>query len=187
MNNVEVITTITYIFFICLILALFVERIMEVVVAVYNYLEFKLHWYNIWDRKAKKYQARYDRLYGFQAEGKDKKKKIFDWLLWKAITEPAYVGGKPIISSNLLRLNYIRIGTRTLAFIFSLILVSSQGVDLIEIIEELLPVTQKLKIVIQNYTLRITLTAIAISLGSEPLHHLITRLEKFAEKKAESS
>lgn len=185
MENIAVITKITYIFFVYLILALFVERIVEIVVAIYNYLEFKLRWYNVWDRKAAKYRARFDRLYGIQGEGIAKKKKMFDWLLWKAITEPAYIGGKPIISSNLIRLNYIRIGTRTLAFIFSLTLVCSKGVDLIDIIEKIIPAT--LKIVFQSDPLRIIFTAIAISLGSEPLHHLITRLEKFAEKKAGSS
>ena len=187
MDNIEVITKVTYLFFIYLVLALLIERLLEVSVAVFNYFELKLRWYHLWDRKAEKYRARFERLYGFQGEDADKKKKILDWLLWKAITEPSYSGGKPIISASLIRLNYFRVVTRVLAFILALVLVVYQRLDLIETIERIVPAAKKAVFVTQSDIVRFFFTALVISLGSEPLHQLISRVEKFTERKTVTS
>lgn len=187
MDNIQVITEVTYVFFVYLILALFVERLIEVLVAIFNYIEIRFKFYRFWNRQAGRYQLRFERFYGFQDEGAKKKKKLFDWVIWKTIIEPSYAGGKYIISSNLIRLSYIRVGTRLLAFSLALLLVVSQGLNLVEVIEKLIPMAKKVSVVTQSSFIRLFLTAFAISIGTEPLHHLIGRIEKVAEKKAVSA
>jgi hypothetical protein len=187
MDNVEVITIVTYLFFIYLVLALLIERILEVLLAVYNYFEIKRNWFRLWDQLAEKYQSRFERLYGYQGEGDEKKKKVLDWVLWKAITEPSYTGGKPVISANLIRLNYIRIATRVLALIMALVLVISQKLDLVATVERIVPETEMAAFITHSNFVRVLFTAIAISIGSEPLHQLISRIEKVAERKTVSS
>ena len=75
MDNIEVITKVTFIFFIYLILALFIERLIEVLVAIFNYFEIKFKFYHFWNRQAERYQLRFERLYGFQGEGGEQRKK----------------------------------------------------------------------------------------------------------------
>lgn len=190
--EIEIITKITYIFFIYLILAILIERAIEILVAIYNYFEFKFKWYEYWNRKAKTYQDRFDRLYGYQGKDAGKTQKLFNWLLWKVIVEKPYEGGKDVISADLIRLNYLRIGTSVTAFILSLLLVLSQAqlvfaqqydLDLIKFVEKAIPEVGRLAAVTRNALVRILLTAVAISIGTEPLHQLIRRVEKIAESK----
>jgi len=182
MDNVEVITKVTYLFFIYLVLALFVERLIEVLVAIFNYIEIKFRLYRFWNRQAGRHQLRFERWYGFQREGAEGKKKLFDWVIWKTIIEPAYAGGKYIISANLIRLSYIRVGTRVLAFGLALLLAITQGLNLVDVIEQIIPMAKKVSVVTQSGFFRLILSAFAISIGSEPLHHLIGRIEKVGEK-----
>jgi hypothetical protein len=187
MTNVEVITTATYIFFVYLVLAIFVERLMEVLVAVFNYAEFKFHWYTFWNRKAKKYQVRLDQLYSYQGEGINATKKLFDWFLWKIISEKPYDGGKRIIHADLIRLNTFRVCTRIIAFLISLIFVISFELDFLAIIENAFSKIKFLIPITQSGFVRTIITALAISLGVEPLHQLISHVEKTVQEKTIST
>lgn len=189
MENIEVITRITFLFFIYLIMAIFVERVLEVLVSVFNYVEFKRNLYNFWNQRARVLQKRFDRLYGYQGGDAPKTEKILNWVLWKVVAEAPYVGGKESVSAALIRLNYVRVGARVLAFflslIFALVLEFKLGIDLVLLIEKLLSTGQGvsyriLGVISQFETLRVIITAAAISIGTEPLHQLISQIEKLA-------
>jgi len=197
-TNVEVITTITYLFFVYLILALLVERVVEVLVAFFNYLEFKFKWYEFWNRKAEAYRARYDRLYGYHGPGGERMKKLLSWLLWKSIAERPYEGGKEAVSANLIRLNYLRLSTRITAFLLSagLVLWQHEQLDIAIIVDAVkVSLPEALRSVFVSVTKVITespffkgvLTAAAITIGSEPLHELISRIEKVLKSKSQSA
>lgn len=181
-DNVEVITTLTYIYFVFLLIALVVERILEVLMAIFNYIEIKTNLQELWNWKARKYQTRFERLYGYQGVYSEKK-KVFDTILWKVISEPAYPGGKPIISANLIRLHYVRVATRLLSLYLAFVLVYSQGLDLFQILETIIPETTKARALTQYQGLRYFVTAFIISIGTDPLHQLISRLEKYAQER----
>jgi hypothetical protein len=181
-DNVEVITTLTYIYFIFLLIALIIERILEVLMAIFNYFEIKTNLQEMWNLKARKYQSRYERLYGYQGVYSEKK-KVFDTILWKVISEPAHPGGKPIISANLIRLNYVRVTTRLLSLYLAFILVYSQGLDLFQVLETIIPETAQAKALTQYPGLRYFVTALIISIGTDPLHQLISRVEKYAQER----
>jgi len=185
--NIEVITNITYVFFVYLILAIIVERVVEVLVAVFNYFEMRGKWYGFWNRRALVYQARFERLYGYQDESADRAKKLFSWLLWKVISEKPHEGGKEIISANLIRLNYLRVATRVAAFALSCILVAVVDLDFIEILKRMIPKFKLLELIAGWPFFRFILTAALISIGSEPLHQVIRRVEKYAASKAAAS
>ncbi|RME01782.1 MAG: hypothetical protein D6814_00840 [Calditrichaeota bacterium] len=187
MNNVELITIATYIFLVYLILALIIERTVEVLVAVYNYLELRLKWYEKWNQKALQYQAKFDQLRNYQGEGAIQSQNLVKWVLWKVITERPYEGGKQVVSAQLIRLNFLRVGTRSLAFLLALGLVLSQNLDFIQFIyatlEKSFPGSGIVNVLIGSKVIRVLLTAAAISIGSEPLHQLISKIERFAEQK----
>lgn len=191
-NNIEVITRITFLFFIYLVMAIFIERVLEVLVSVFNYVDLKLKLHNFWNSRAKALQKRFDRLYGFQGSNAPKTEKLLNWVLWKVVAEKPYVGGKEIISAGLVRLNYLRVGSRIVSFIlalaFTLALEFKLGIDLVLLVESMLAsggsLTYKILGNISQYPiLRVIITAAAISIGTEPLHSLISQIEKMAASK----
>ena len=200
-NLNEVITSVTYIFFVYLILTLLVERLVEVLVAVFNYCELKFRWRAFWNRKAAAYQGRLERLYGYQGESATKTQKLFNRLLWKTIAEKPYEGGKDVISAELIRLNYIRVGTRVTAFLLSLFLVllfeTLHQFDLMAVVRDAIlsavpeNVSKIVKAIIdrvidvlsKNPTVKLVLTSAAVSIGTDPLHQLIRRIEDFTARK----
>jgi hypothetical protein len=186
-NNIEYITLITYLFFIYLILAIFIERVVEVCVSIFNYFDMKRNWYRIWNKKARSYQKRFDRIYGYQGGHTPQIDRMLNWVLWKALSERPYTGGKEIISAALIRLNYLRISMRLFAFLialaFTIIIKVELGFDLVDTVKKLLPGSKVLSLLSGQEVLKVFLTAVAISLGSEPLHQLISRFEKMCERK----
>ena len=100
MGNIEVITSVTFLFFIYLVLALFVERAVEVIVAVYNYIECKFNLYRFWDHRTIKWQVRLERLYAYQSKSAVMGQQLLDLFLGKILAEEAYKHGKPIISAS---------------------------------------------------------------------------------------
>ncbi len=187
MENLEFIKLTTYIFMIYLLLALAVERTIELLVAVYNYLELRFQWYQYWNRQARKLQERFDRLEGLQEQAGLNVRRLWEWLLWRIVAEPPYPGGRKIVSAELIRLNYFRIGTRAVAFFLALFMVLFQDLDFIKIVfdsyEKMLPAQTTVASILEYKPLRMVLAAIAISVGSEPLHQFIRQVEQFAQRR----
>jgi hypothetical protein len=191
-DSVEVVTFITYIFFVYLLLAVFVERTVEVLVAVFGYLELKFHWEKFWNTKADRYEERFNRLYAFAGARDAKKSKVLDWILWKVIVDRPNVGGKDIVSADLIRMNYLKIGSRVAAFgiSFALVLTQWDTLDVVQIAKLALekkavpPVLiSPLENLMGLYWFRVILTASLLTIGSEPLHELIKKVEARFERK----
>lgn len=182
-NNIEVITLATYIFFIYLVMAILVERVLEFLMSVYNYYEFKFAWYDkFWNAKARALQQRFDRLYNFQGASPGRTEQIFNWVLWKVISDRPYEGGREVVSADLVKLNYVRIITRVFAFFLSFVLVLILKLDMIDIIYNAIPEAKILSFVTDVKIIRYILSAAAISIGTEPLHHFISRIEKIEKR-----
>lgn len=189
MDTVEVITLITYIFFVVLVLATFVERTLEIAMAAFKYLEFRLDWSEVWNRLAVKYACRLDRLYGLQGRQGQGWQKFLDRLFWRLVSESPVPGGRRILSARLIRLNYLRVITRFIAFGLSLVMVLALKIDLIEYIIQLLsdayPQVEIITSVIESRAVHYTLTALAISIGTEPLHQFLVRIEELEKRRRE--
>ncbi|RMF56656.1 MAG: hypothetical protein D6743_19915 [Calditrichaeota bacterium] len=187
MENIEVITKITFCFFIYLILAIFVERFVEVLVSIYNYIELKRNFSGFWNKKAEAYRARFDRLFGFQSGKTPRRNKILSWIIWRAIAEKPYPGGKEVVSADQIRHSYLQVGTRSLAFLISLGLVIAIKVqldlDFLSIIASLFKDVTLIGVIANSAVISVLFSAAALSIGSEPLHRLIASLEDFAKRR----
>lgn len=194
MDTVNVITVFTYLLFLFLIVAIFVERTVEIFVSVIKYVDLKLGWYRKWNRRAEQLRSRLDRLYGFQGSNAGDKKKLFNWILWKVVTEKSTPGGRDIIAAKSIRTRFYRTASRIFSFLFSLIfsigIYRLLDVDLVTILIDVSGYSLSL---FDNPSawitaLKIVVTAALLSAGSEPLHHLITKVEKIGQsKKGEQS
>lgn len=183
-SAIEVITLVTYLFFIYLLLATIIERVSEVAVAVYKYAELRLGWREYWNSKARTLQKRLDDLYRLQDEGKGNAIHTFSWLLWKVVTEPKYPGGRERISARLIRQNSIQVGTRIFAVLAAFLLVFSLQVNLFQMTIGVLPGVELGAFFTENLLIGKLLSVAAISIGTEPLHHAITRIERWSERRA---
>lgn len=191
LEAVSVITKTTYLLFLFLILAIFVERSVEIFMSALKYADLKLGWLKHWNRKAKKFQTRYDRFLKNQGEHSRDKQLLFRWILWRFVSEEPYTGGRVIIAAKSIRTHYYRIYSRIFAFsialLFSLVVYLKMDLDLVNILENVSGV--QLLNGDQNMTLvKILLTTAILAGGSEPMHHLIKRAEKIGKtKKAPTS
>lgn len=190
-TTVDVITKATYIFFIYLLMAVFVERSVEVFISIFNYCDMKWKRYKIWNNRAEKYRDKLDRLYNFDSS--TKVNKMFNWLLWGVVTEPAYTGGKLIIAAQTIRTKYLQIYSRICANIISLILGLTLyyrfNITMIDAIARVLSKSEPIQngtvqFFQNNALLGIALSAVVVAAGVEPLHNFIGRIEKAGKKKS---
>jgi len=187
MDNLELITLVTFIFFIYLLIALLIERALEVLMALFNYAELKWGWYQFWNRQARRYQKTLHHYYKASSAHGSAVGRLFVTILSRVITETPTPGGRPIVSAELIRLNFVRVGTRLLALILALVLVFWQNLDFLELVyqsfERAFPGQKIIEFILASRGVRLFLTAAAISVGSEPLHQIISSFERFTTKK----
>ncbi|MDZ7740373.1 MAG: hypothetical protein U5Q03_01075 [Bacteroidota bacterium] len=187
-GSVAVITKITYLLFLFLILAIFIERSTEIFMSVLKYIDLKRGWYRFWNRQAQKFKTRLDRLYGFQGGDTEDKKLLYRWILWKIVSEKPYTGGKDIVAARSVRTQYYRISGRLFALILSLIfsvwVYLVLEIDLVSILNKVSGTT-----IVGNFPawIKIILTAAILTAGSEPMHQLIVKAEKIGKNKKQNS
>jgi hypothetical protein len=183
----EVITTTTYLIFIYLILALFVERSVEIFVSAFNYADLKIGWHEKWNTMAVNYQKRFDRMYSYNGGNGKQIGKALNWVLWRIITDKAYEGGKDVILAASIRLNYLRVLSRTFAFALSMIFVialkHNLQIDLVSVMGNIVGDNKILGILESHDVLKVIISGAAISLGSEPLHQAIKGIESVGKQK----
>lgn len=183
-STTAVITKVTYLLFLFLILALFVERSTEIFMSVVKYIDLKRGWYTFWNHQAEKYKIRLDRLFGYQGSDTEDKKLLFRWVLWSIISESLYTGGKDMIAAQTIRTQYYRIISRVFALLlsvfFSVWMYIYLEVDLISILNR---VSEEELIAHLPDWVKIILTSGILTAGSEPLHQLILRFERVGQSK----
>lgn len=180
MNTVNVITQITYLLFLFLVLAIFVERTVEIFMSIVKYADLKLGWYRFWNKQAEKFRDRLDRLYKMQGSETEDKKLLYRYILWNLVSDEPYKGGKAVVAAKSVRTQYYRYISRIFAFFlslgFSIWVYLHLEIDLVQILEN-----------VGNYEMsmdhslwpwfKILITAGILTAGSEPLHQLIKRVE----------
>lgn len=180
-GTVNVITQITYLLFLFLILAIFIERTTEIFMSMLKYADLRLGWYRFWNTQAKKFRERLDRLYRVQGEDTDDKKLLYKWILWNMVSDEPYKGGKAVVAAKSVRTQYYRIISRLFAFIISLVfsiwVYNYLGVNLVNILENV--GGYEISGAVDSMVwLKILITAGILTAGSEPLHQLIKRAER---------
>ncbi len=186
MNTTEVISAVTYIFFVALVLALFVERLMEILVAAYKYLEWRRKWASFWNHLAEEMAIRLESLIQYLRTTAPGISLLVQRIFQQFLTVPGYPGQPWKISASLVRKYGIRAVVRVVAFFISLGLVLSLKLDLVALVVHVLkllyPLAGYLDFLTESLWIHYLLTAAVISIGTEPLHTLIVRFERLNER-----
>ena len=174
----EYVSHMTFLLFLFLVLALFVERLLEVCVSIFNYFDLRYRGYLLWNRLARRIQLQYSS----QVASSPAKQRIIGWLFWKIMVSPDPDGSRSVISAALVRVYSIRAATRILGVLVSLALILfihySLEIDLLIITEQIVGTDLFTEALSRSTFLKIVLSAIAIAIGVEPLHLLISRIGK---------
>ena len=182
---VTVITGVTYAFFLYLLVAITVERTIEILMAIFKYIEHRLKWYRFWNTRARIIQGRLDRIYAFNEIHPNAPDRVLSRLLWKVMV-PTAAGRSDVIAADLIRDKSLRIGSAVLSLVLSLTLVYGLQLDPKPILSNIVQNAKDLAFFSKAFewdNFRMALLAVAISSGTDPLHHLITSIEKYAVKK----
>ncbi len=169
----------TRVYIVILLLALLIERIMEIVVGVWNYIEWKTNMQAFWNGKAEKLKKKYERI----AKGQLLSRVI---TLSPLATQIRYAARSQkkghsnqlvIISGENIRQAVIATASRIVASVLGVILCYAADINLIEIFQSLLPAIIG-KLTNWSPMLQVFLSGIVIGLGAEPVHNLIAAMEK---------
>ena len=177
----------TKMYLLVMLLALTVERIMEVFSSVWSFIEWKAKMYVFWNNKAKKLKRKFER----KAKSQILLRKFnLDQLIQqisyatKAAKE-RHSGKLTIISAEMIRQTSIAAVSRVVASILGVIFCAATNVNLIAIFEDAIPIAG-LKLTNWPLWIQLTISGIVIGLGSEPVHSLVTSLDKRREGRKES-
>ncbi|MDZ7391911.1 MAG: hypothetical protein ONB25_03290 [candidate division KSB1 bacterium] len=178
----EVILHVTYLYLLILVLALLVERTMEVLMSCYELLEYKCGWYRWWQNRAERLRERFARRAAgarfYQAVDTSALLYLIrDALLGK---KAGYSGRIPIISPQLLRHLAIATAARVVASGIGIGLCAVTRVDVVRTFNIDLQIDY-----LNSWPRAATLvmSGIIVGLGSEPVHSLIQAVERRRKRK----
>ncbi len=176
----ETILNITYLYLLVLLLALLVERAMEVIMVTWDLIEQRTKAHKYWNRRTHRLKnALADAIDERMKEGKLASLTIRRRVRQYTNAQSGFHPGKTIVfSSKKVR----RVFVRTVVFFVTsglgILVCFLAGVNLIEIVTEALaPQTIQIFNAI-GPDLQTIISGLVIGLGSEPVHRLIKRLEQ---------
>ena len=180
---VDVILQVTYIYMLTLLLALTVERILEVVNACWNYVEWRFDLHLFWTRRAQELQNKfeqyaYSRLWNHFL---DVSGLLFQIRKVRLEDKAGHSGKVPIISGDLVRNAILVAANRTLAALIGISFCFLTKINLVAVVNRELNLDYKI-ITNMPVWLAIIISGIFIGAGSEPVHHAIQALEKRRKK-----
>jgi hypothetical protein len=167
-------TEVTVLFTLALALSLVVERILEILKAGYDLCDSRGDWYRWWTAQAEKVRDLVERrLRLFRYVDPVRLKPVLDQFNDRLLnTQGTYPGTLPVISGDLVRAAWVRLGAKLMGIVLGVILAYACRVDLVAFWREpdLTEVTFDPR--------QAWLTGVAIGLGSGVVHKLITTLER---------
>lgn len=178
----------TKVYIVILLLALLVERFMEIVVGVWNFIEWKANLHEFWNRKAEKLKRKFES----RAKSQILSRVITLSPLARQIRHATrykkrgHSNQLVIVSGEMIRHSVVATASRIVAAILGVILCSAAGINIIESFQSLLPDVVG-KLTNWSPTFQVILSGIVIGLGSEPIHNLIEAMEKRRASRAKKA
>ena len=176
---------ITVLFAMVLTLSLVIERFLEVLRALYDWLDGQLNLYDLWTRQTHRLK---DRL--------EKRMRIFEYVDAKTAASTLqrfrkmllneggeYSGLVPVLSGNLVRAATFKLACKLVGIGIGIGLAFWMHIDLVNIWKEASGAYAKWVTNLTPPWLRITLSGVVLGLGSGPVHKIITTLERKREEK----
>jgi hypothetical protein len=183
----------TAIFTLVFALSLLIERLIEVLKSGYDWLDSHFHWYHQWTRRAQAFKAFVEQ-----------RRSLFELIDPKAeaafmsrmsdvlLQRPAGGTGQiPVVSGDLVRQVHIRVAARVIGMALGIALAHWQGLDLLALYQAVSTgaIKWSLDKVPPDWRswLGLTLTGVAIGLGSAPVHKIITTIERKRDEKTSAA
>jgi len=180
----EVILEITVLMTLAMALSFLIERLLEIIKAVYDLFDSQFDWYRFWTLRTYKVRNKLE-----------KKLRIVEYLGPKNLTKVLnkfgekllnrtgnYSGTVPILAGDLIRAVTIKSWMKLLSIGLGIALAFWMNVDLIKIWQDAMSNSSLWIINIKSEEWRIVISGIVIGLGSNPLHKVITTIEKKSRK-----
>lgn len=177
----------TYLFMLVLLLALTVERVMEVLQSIWGYIEWKTRRYNYWNGKAKKLKRQ------FELKAKSQiLLRVIDLtpltrqIRYATTAKEGHSGKLTIISGEMIRQTSIAAVSRIVASLLGVAFCWVTKVNFVEVFEKAMEMTPG-RLTNWPPELQLIISGIVVGLGSEPVHNLISSLESRRKSRAEKA
>ena len=179
----DIILEVSVLFALTLALAFLVERFLELLVAFFNLLDSRFDWHTFWTKQAFKLRDRLEqklKVYEYVAPEKAAfvLNKFHDVILE---TPKNYSGKIPLIAGDLVRALWVKVITKFIGIALGIIFALSLKIDLISIWRaaagENVNWIPQLPLIFSYI-----FTGIIIGFGAEPVHKIITFIEKKRKK-----
>jgi hypothetical protein len=161
-------------------LSILIERFLEIIKSIVDLLDSRLHWHVFWTARAYALKERLvRRLRIEQYMDRDKTARVlasFGKLLLGQ--EDDYTGTIPTISGDLIRILYIKIGTKVIGMACGILLAMSFNLDILRLMERYFASNM---VTTPGSILNPVLTGVIIGLGTGPVHKLIVSIERKRE------
>ncbi len=163
-------------------LAILIERLIEILKSAFDLMDSRLQWRGFWTRRANALKARLEkRLHIHQYMDDTAINRVlasFSRLLLGPGDD--YRGTIPTISGDLVRVLYVKIGTKAIGMACGIALALSFDLDILTLMIRYLANDS---IPQQAPVLNQIVTGAIIGLGSSPVHKLITAIERKRESR----
>lgn len=176
----DVVLVVSVAFAVVLALALIVERVLEILKVIFDLIDARVDLHDFWTRRAHKLR---DRLEGelriFEYVPPERAANVLRRFREMLLNEQSGYSGKvPVLAGDLVRAVFIRGGLKLVGIALGIGLVFWVEIDLVRLWQgSTAPPTW--------WTL--TLSGLAVGLGSGPLHKIIRAIEKARERREEKA
>ncbi len=177
----EILQGSAFLFTVALLLALLIERVLEIVKSILDLLDSRFDWHEFWTRRADKIAKKLQQQLRMNADGD---RKMYGHLIDKAAgmlidEDAAKRTGVPVISGDAVRAFYMKIIIKAIGILFGLLIAYGLGLDIVNNWDKIL----------NNDSYEVTwygvfITGMVMGLGAAPVHKLITALERLQSVQA---
>ena len=175
----ETILNLTYLYLLVILLALLVERIMEVIMAIWNLCELKFNGFRFWNRRARKLQDKFasrllSRLSSKGLAGFSIRKRVRHYA---NIDQEVGLGKTIVFSSRAVRHVFVRTFAIIVTSAIGVVLCNVASINLIALIKASLEPNAIPLIDVLGPRIQLIISGLIVGLGAEPVHRLIKGLE----------
>lgn len=188
-RNMEVLLDVTVLFTLALALAFLIERVMEIVKSFYDLLDSRLDWYKCWTKKTYKLRnVLENKLRVVEFAGEKNTATVLNKFSEHLMNVNGdYSGTVPVLSGDLVRTVYIKSWFKVIGIVFGIGLAYLMKVDLVKTFQFAMEDTSFWEFNVESDLLKYVISGVVIGLGSNPLHKIISALEKKRKKREASA
>ena len=170
-----------------LALSFLIERLLEILKAIYDLLDSRLDWYRFWTIRTYKVRNKLaNKIKIVEYVSEKNLASILNKFQEKLLNETEnYSGTVPVLSGDLVRTVSIKSWSKIISIVLGIGLAFWMQIDLIKTWQEAMSDSSLWIIQIKSLNLRIVISGFIIGLGSNPLHKFVTTIEKKSKKKRE--